>query len=186
MAKKTKQPMPTPAERLEFDLKRVREQWINAPTHLYRVGDRVVHGNITESHVIEVLDDGKVLKLHETVTENNYGRPYDHERDMYIPWHEVVPYRDFSGDKPIKGDHVFRLHYSQRSLDGLVHMFYSFGIEMDPDYQRGLVWTLEDKQALIESIFEDVDIGKFVSRSGPSSREPPGTRSSTGSSASAR
>jgi hypothetical protein len=85
-----------------------------------------------------------------------------------------VPYRDFSGDKPIKGDHVFRLHYSQRSLDGLVHMFYSFGINMDPDYQRGLVWTLEDKQALIESIFDDVDIGKFVFAQRPFEANAPG------------
>lgn len=33
---------------------------------------------------------------------------------------------------------------------------------MDPDYQRELVWSIEDKVKLIQSIFENVDIGKFL------------------------
>lgn len=32
------------------------------------------------------------------------------------------------------------------------------------DFQRGLVWTLKQKQLLIESIYNNVDIGKFVFR----------------------
>lgn len=31
-------------------------------------------------------------------------------------------------------------------------------------YQRGLVWSLEDKQLLIESIYNNIEIGKFVIR----------------------
>lgn len=31
-------------------------------------------------------------------------------------------------------------------------------------YQRGLVWTLEQKQNLIESIYQDIEIGKFLFR----------------------
>ena len=33
---------------------------------------------------------------------------------------------------------------------------------MEPDYQRGYVWEMCDKEALLDSIFENVDIGKFV------------------------
>ncbi|NJO63649.1 MAG: DUF262 domain-containing protein [Richelia sp. RM2_1_2] len=36
------------------------------------------------------------------------------------------------------------------------------GIEIE--YQRGLVWSLEQKQLLIESIYNHVEIGKFVIR----------------------
>ena len=32
------------------------------------------------------------------------------------------------------------------------------------EYQRGLVWTLEQKQLLIESVYNNVEIGKFVLR----------------------
>jgi len=41
-------------------------------------------------------------------------------------------------------------------------MYYSAGINMSPDYQRDLVWSDEDRQALISSIMANVDIGKFV------------------------
>lgn len=33
---------------------------------------------------------------------------------------------------------------------------------MNPEYQRGYVWELEDKQLLIDSIFNNIDIGKFA------------------------
>ena len=41
-------------------------------------------------------------------------------------------------------------------------MAYHRGLIDNPDYQRGYVWTLEDKQKLIQSIFNRADIGKFV------------------------
>jgi len=34
----------------------------------------------------------------------------------------------------------------------------------DVVYQRGLVWSIEDKQLLIESIYNNIEIGKFVIR----------------------
>lgn len=34
----------------------------------------------------------------------------------------------------------------------------------DVEYQRGLVWSLEQKQLLIESIYNNIEIGKFVFR----------------------
>ena len=36
------------------------------------------------------------------------------------------------------------------------------GIDFDVEYQREHVWELEDKVSLIDSIFNNVDIGKFV------------------------
>lgn len=33
---------------------------------------------------------------------------------------------------------------------------------MSPDYQRDYVWELSDKQLLIDSIFNNIDIGKFA------------------------
>lgn len=33
---------------------------------------------------------------------------------------------------------------------------------MNPNYQRDLVWDLKDKELLIESIFEGIEIGKFT------------------------
>lgn len=161
MAKTKKNPPPSPEEHKGYLLKQVREKYTNSPTYMFKVGERVQHGAVTLSHVKEILDDGKILLLAETVTETNYGNPYTADREMYVAWQEVMPWKDWKGKKPFKTN-TFRLHYSQRQVDGLLHMYYGSGVEMDPDYQRGLVWDLADKEALIESIFRDVDVGKFV------------------------
>ena len=39
---------------------------------------------------------------------------------------------------------------------------YGFGIDFDPDYQRGYVWNDTDKELLLDSVFKNIDIGKFV------------------------
>jgi hypothetical protein len=41
-------------------------------------------------------------------------------------------------------------------------MAYHSGVDFSPDYQRDLVWTMEQKISLMESIFNNVDIGKFT------------------------
>jgi Protein of unknown function DUF262. len=153
-------------ESLEFRLKDLRQSFHKIePTLRYKVGERVQRGCVKSSIVTEVLDDGQILKLHEIYTDTNYGRPLDYERDDYVLWHQVVPYRTFKENDAIpifvhKSD--IQLNYSQRDLSGFFTTVYSFGLDMDPEYQRGNVWNIEDKVALIDSIFNDVDIGKFV------------------------
>lgn len=152
---------PKAGEDMAFALKEARQQFTNEPTVFYKVGDRVIHGNIKESHVTEVLDGGKILLLHQIVTEHNYGKPFDTERDMYVQWHNVTPYRVWKDEEQIKHER-FLLQYYHTELRGLLGKVYHFGVDFDPNYQRGLVWEPRDKTDLIESIFHDVDIGKFV------------------------
>lgn len=65
------------------------------------------------------------------------------------------------------------LNYSQRDVSGLMTMVTAFGLDMSPEYQRGLVWEESDKVKLIDSIFSQVDIGKFVFRKLPFKSEGP-------------
>lgn len=78
---------------LDQALKDVRKHLINEPTIQYAVGQRVQRGAVKQSIITEILDGGRVLKLHEICTENNYGNPYDYERDDYVPWHNVTQMR---------------------------------------------------------------------------------------------
>lgn len=55
-----------------------------------------------------------------------------------------------------------RLLFSNSYLDALLNTYYGMGIDMSPDYQRGYVWSQEDKELLIDSVFNNIDIGKFV------------------------
>ena len=161
----------TPEEIRESELGMVADRFFNEPTILYKIGDKVQHGACKESHVTEILEGGKIIGLHQTVTDNNYGRPVDSERDIFVSWQDIQPYRE-----QIEGSGIHKerylINYYQTSLDGLLHRFYFSGVNFNPPYQRDFCWTVEDKQFLIESIFQDVDIGKFVFRKLPFAPHP--------------
>jgi hypothetical protein len=58
----------------------------------------------------------------------------------------------------------FFIRYSNtdlRELIGKVLEEYA-GVDMEPEYQRDYVWEDKDKEALIDSIFNNVSIGHFV------------------------
>lgn len=164
MAKKIKKNKPrielTLEEKLSFELENIRKKKINPPSIKYTVGQKVICGHVTSTVITDILDDGKILKVHEVVVDNNYGNPKISERDRYLAWHEVRPILEKILEK--KSNTKDRLSFYSSSIDGLLNKYYYFGVNMDPDYQRKLVWDLSDKQNLIESIFNNIDIGKFV------------------------
>lgn len=170
--KPTKRKKLTPEEhdkqQLEFSLQRLRESYIpelNENSIRYKVGDRVSIGAIKGSIITEVLDSGKIYKVHQIVTENNYGNPFDWERDSYVEWVSILPYRtleELKNCEIFSEDVDFRVSFSNRDIRSLLHMAYFFGVDLNADYQRGSVWELEDKVALITSIFKNIEIGKFA------------------------
>ncbi len=151
------------AEAIENELKDIRRCFINEPTINRKVGDRVRRGNIEKSTITEILDSGKIYKLHEVYVENNYGRPFTSERDAYVAWHDVSTYYEKQSNIPVfhKKDDI-QIDYMQTSICHIYSIYYSFGLNLEPDYQRGYVWTPDDKIKLIDSIFNNIDIGKFV------------------------
>ena len=146
-------------------LKDLRRECINEPTIFYNVGDRVQYGHVKQTTITEVIDDGKIYKVHHIKTNSNYGNPFDYEEDDYVAWHEVGPYQT---EKEIGSIDTFTekedilINFSNRDIDGLLGTYYHFGINVDPDYQRGNVWDEEDKVKLVDSIFKNIDIGKFT------------------------
>jgi len=145
----------------------LRKETINEPTIEWALGERVQHGAWDESIVVETIDYGKILKLEEwnMTKPGSQNAGTKHHRFMHVAWHDVERYRTSEEDKDIEifaeADDLF-LQYGQRDMLGLLGTYYHFGINMEPDYQRGNVWDLEDKVKLIDSIFRRIDIGKFV------------------------
>lgn len=147
------------------ELLQLRDKSIPEPNIYWNVGDRVVHGNCKISIVKEVIDNGKIYLLDQIIIENNYGNPYEQKREIYVTWVDICNYR--TPEELQKIPNLFeqddwRLSFSQRDMRGLLGVHYWFGVDFDPDYQRGLVWTMEDKVSLINSVFSNIDIGKFV------------------------
>ncbi len=162
---------------LDSDYKSIIKKNIPAPSHLYEPGDRVDYGNWNYTEVLEMCNGGKFYKCHScTVNENtNQGRVFN-EKVHYEPWYSLGIYRtmeEYGEIDRLEEDRDIRFNYSQRSMSHLFHlMFIDYGIDLDPDYQRGNIWTLDQKVNLIDSIFKNVDIGKFTIISRPWGSNP--------------
>jgi uncharacterized protein with ParB-like and HNH nuclease domain len=134
-------------------------------TRLFKVGDQVQLGAWGTTHVTEVLDEGLIYKLHADYMGTSYGNPVRIVQDSYFDWTHVFPYRSQEENSKIeifvpKND-IF-ISFKNSSLDSLLHYVYHAGVDFNPDYQRDLVWTSEQKVSLINSIFNHIDIGKFT------------------------
>lgn len=132
----------------------------NEPTYFFNVGDKVRLGMVKESIVEEVLYDGKAYILKCIMTDTNYGNPFDYETYKVAVWTDVRPI--INGDTNFAENQNIRLNFYNINLDSLINRYYHFGIDMSPDYQRDYVWDQYDKKLLIDSIFKNIDIGKFA------------------------
>ncbi len=146
----------------ESGLKQIQEELshLNEPSYLFNIGDKVKYGNLKESIVDMVLHDGKVYGLKCVATNNNYGNPYDYETYRVAMWTEVRPLEN--GNTKFAENQNVRLYFNNSHIESLIHKNYHFGIDFNPDYQRGYVWEQKDKELLLDSIFKNIDIGKFV------------------------
>lgn len=82
-------------------------------------------------------------------------------RKRVLGWYDVFKLEN--KDCNIELGEDLRLSFMQQQVSSLIESYViNFGVEFNPNYQRDLVWDLEDEQKLIESIFNRVDIGKFV------------------------
>lgn len=167
MAKKKVKKELTIEEKLQQEKKRGLEEiqselsFINTPSYYFNVGDKVSYGALKESVVEEVLYGGKVYVLKCIATENNYGNPYNYETYRVTSWVNVRPI-GCSTDTKFTENRDIKLFYNNLTIESLIYYHYHFGIDFDPDYQRGYVWDQKNKELLLDSIFKNIDIGKFV------------------------
>lgn len=137
-------------------------QNIPNPNYVFNVGEKVSIGNLRDATILESLEGGKIYKVDYTHIDNNYGHPITTEHmTNYWDWLSVRPLQIREGKEFLKNEDL-ELHYSQSQMSEIFGKKYTFGLEMNADYQRDYVWTSEDKINLIDSIFKHVDIGKFV------------------------
>ena len=133
------------------------------PTYQYDVDSNVKVGNHESIKIVGKYFDGRLYKVEFDVEEqDSIGRKTGNiVRDYnYYLWFQLRPVAT-TKESFIRNQDV-RLHFMHMMVDSIFSKKYFFGIDMDPDYQRGYVWTQEDKEKLIDSIFNNVDIGKFV------------------------
>lgn len=135
------------------------------PPHVdLREGTSVAHGCLEDCKVVRVLDGGRrVVVLGYANRRSSHGEgPVREEVLSIVPWFDVQSVAAIQETAFAAKSSRSDLNYSQRDLAGLINYVTHSGVEDDPPYQRGLVWSQDDKDALIDSIFKRLDIGKFV------------------------
>lgn len=171
MAKRGKIEKKTPEElkqmNLESSLKEMRravELGIipKNPTRYFNVGERVHLGAHEEVYVREIGENLLYYVL-EAIGVRRVARSEGSNEYHVAAWMEIYPY-DKSADTKFAREEKYRIRLLNSGVDSLLNMVYGSyaGVDFDAEYQREHVWTLEDKIALIDSIFNNIDIGKFV------------------------
>ena len=122
----------------------------------------VQNGGFISAKVIDVIEeDIYEIEVVFKTTESYKSETITKSRKRVLGWHDVFKLENENCD--IKLGEDLRLSFMQQQVSSLIESYViSFGVNFNPDYQRDLVWELEDEQKLIESIFNRVDIGKFV------------------------
>ncbi|WP_242289782.1 MULTISPECIES: DUF262 domain-containing protein [unclassified Bacillus cereus group] len=162
--RKTEERKPlTIEERREIELHRLRTEisFTPSPTYQHRIGDSVNVGSLENAKIEAVYDDGRFYEVfYQKKIKVGGDKKYTNAIDWY-EWMKVRTIPDDSGTNFVKENNV-RLEFFQITVNSLLHKLYHFGIDTAPIYQRDYVWSQEDKESLIDSIFNHVEIGKFV------------------------
>ncbi len=161
--KKTKEtPEQTKAELRNHQLSFARTHHISVPTRYFKVGDRVNVGSLENAYITEIIDDGLIYEIE----YDNNGRDAITPRAVNCwKWQDIFPYssKEDNVDKESFSveDDVF-IRFSNSDIHSLIGMYYHGGIKDDVPYQRDYCWTVEQKQDLIHSLLNNIEIGKFV------------------------
>lgn len=133
------------------------------PPYEFEIGDKVDIGSLKDVVVCDKFGDG-IYEIAYTIEERDrMNRPiFTSNCRRFVYWHEIRPINEAQSESLIK-NYDLRLSFMQMSMEGgILGRAYCFGIDFSPEYQRDYVWELSDKVELIDSIFNCVDIGKFV------------------------
>ncbi len=133
------------------------------PTRSFKPGDRVKLGAHKEVYVVEPLENGLLYIVRCLNVQREKDAP-PVEETRCVEWQDLLPYREIDGTSNFRQEEDLYIRNLNGDVTSLLYMVYGnyAGVDFDVDYQREHVWTLEDKVALIDSIFNNVDIGKFL------------------------
>lgn len=153
--KKTNQPVVLTREQLIERAKSDHTSWrelpdamIGSPTRSFTVGEPVRYGGLTGCKIVEVVSDKMYV--------------IEHDKGFIAAW--WVSIKKYPCDKELQSgffEPYRRGQINTSDFASIMHMYQHDGLMIDPTFQRGYVWTDEDRKQLLDSIFERMDIGAF-------------------------
>lgn len=142
-----------------YDWDKTPRSLLPAPTRSFEVGEQVIVGHLENVTILEKLEDGYAYLYSYQWPERNK----QHSVTMYRAswWVDIEKNKDTSNVPRLFSPYV-RRHVIYCDLSSILSHITNGGLVCDPLYQRGYVWTEENRVALIESIFDFIDIGSFL------------------------
>lgn len=132
------------------------------PTRKFSIDEKVQFGAHKETYVREIYKNGLYYKVECISVKRDRDKPAKNEFHI-VEWYELYSLEIGNNfDSNLTKIEEYRIRQSNTSLESLLHLVYHPGVDFDIEYQREHVWSLDDKIALIDSIFNNIDIGKFV------------------------
>ena len=130
------------------------------PTRFFAIDERVQWGALEETYIRQIYEGG-LYYLIESINVKRYRDQPAENEIRYMEWIDLYKYNNRKPTKFAKPEE-YRINLLNSGISSLLNMVYHSGVDFNVDYQRDHVWTLDDKIALIDSIFNNIDIGKFV------------------------
>lgn len=139
---------------------RVDAGCIPSPTRRFEVGETIEYGRHAQVKIVTSYDN-LFYEVECSGVSASTGGDEHGKLKCLVSWTELFHLNgqketSFTNKSPL------RLNFSNRSIESVLNMAYSFGADINPSYQRPLTWTMSDKESLIESIFNCIDIGKLA------------------------
>lgn len=122
---------------------------------VFEAGEEVEWGGFKFAKILEVYDDGQYYKITTSKDGND-------ESIRAVTWLDIFKLSTHQSEMVSKKVEDYGLHYRNTSISSLATQAFFFGVELNPDYQRDYVWSIEDKVALIDSIFKGLEIGRLL------------------------
>ena len=136
----------------EFELKKINEEsvYYNEPAYEFEIGDHIRYGYDSTAIVSYISQDKKI-----------YGVMHEKSNCInFFGWQELRSV-EHSNTNFVRNKDM-RIDFNTTEISNILTAYYHFGVDMNPDYQRGYVWETEDKELLIDSIFNNIGIGKIT------------------------
>lgn len=133
-----------------------KDATIFAPTYFFEIGESVNYGNHKHATIQDKSSDSKIYQVQVEVSERD-KTPY--MRSDVLPWYSIFKVAKRESALTSQLDLRYRTLSSQ--VSGMLSRCESAGVDFNPSYQRGLVWTPEQKVALISTIFNKGSIGSL-------------------------
>lgn len=163
MPRKPKVPTPpvvlTEAEQIQAAADYViKNRWLEtcliaAPTRTFEIGESVFLGGLENCVVVGIFQENKLIVV------KHDGNKHTNSKFHAEWWFEVDKQRRV--DIPRIFETGRRGQALHGTFDSLIHLYMSDGLVCDPEYQRGYVWNDANKEALLDSVFERLEIGSF-------------------------